>query len=65
MRAVTHTEPAVSASEKLPLRTRVAVILAIAAVLWFVILAVLPALVAAPDAVIHLISRFVSHRAHQ
>lgn len=57
-----HTEPPVPASEKLPLRTRVAVIFAIAAVLWFVIIAVWPALIAAPDAVFHLISKFVSHR---
>ena len=63
MRAVTHTEPAVSASEKLPLRTRAAIILACAAVAWVVILTVLPALIAAPDAVFHLISKFLSHRA--
>lgn len=60
--AAVHTEPEVPASEKLPLRTRAAIILACAAVAWVVILTVLPALIAAPDAVFHLISKFVSHR---
>ena len=60
--AAVHTEPDVPESERWPLRTRVAILLALTAFCWLVIILAVPALVAAPDAALTIISKFVSHR---
>jgi hypothetical protein len=55
--------PAVeTAREKWSLRTTAAVVIVFCAVAWLLFFKVLAALIFAPDAVIHHISQFVSHR---